>query len=187
MTAPAAQGVEPVGAVFAHHLKMSPDIFDFELGVKDLGAGHGCRTGETGPASHAKVARTVYGGPLCPSLSSHRSRHGALSSGRPPFKPGAGPSCARYGGEQPHFKQACRCTMGFEKCVGSMISRSGLPERPACRRQVAVLFLASLPPLRLSAVSAPFAYTIRPSIEQLSTGAPARSSVFLTVSRISCK
>jgi hypothetical protein len=34
MTAPAAQGVEPVGAVFAHHLKMSPDIFDFELGVK---------------------------------------------------------------------------------------------------------------------------------------------------------
>ena len=29
----AAQNVEPVGAVFAHHLKMSPDIFDFELGV----------------------------------------------------------------------------------------------------------------------------------------------------------
>jgi len=26
-----AQGVEPVGAVFAHHLKMSPDTFDFEL------------------------------------------------------------------------------------------------------------------------------------------------------------
>ena len=34
MTALAAQGVEPVGAVFAHHLKMSPDTFDFELGVK---------------------------------------------------------------------------------------------------------------------------------------------------------
>ena len=31
MAALAAQGVEPVGAVFAHHLKMSPDIFDFEL------------------------------------------------------------------------------------------------------------------------------------------------------------
>ena len=30
----AAQGVEPVGAVFAHHIKMSPEIFDFELGVK---------------------------------------------------------------------------------------------------------------------------------------------------------
>src|SRR6202047_3087673 len=34
MAALAAQGVEPVGAVFAHHLKMSPDIFDFELGVQ---------------------------------------------------------------------------------------------------------------------------------------------------------
>ena len=34
MAALAAQGVEPVGAVFAHHMKMSPDIFDFELGVK---------------------------------------------------------------------------------------------------------------------------------------------------------
>ena len=34
MTVLAAQGVEPVGAVFAHHLKMSPDTFDFELGVK---------------------------------------------------------------------------------------------------------------------------------------------------------
>ena len=34
MTALAAQDVEPVGAVFAHHLKMSPDTFDFELGVR---------------------------------------------------------------------------------------------------------------------------------------------------------
>ena len=34
MTTLAAQGVEPVGAVFAHHLKMTPDTFDFELGVK---------------------------------------------------------------------------------------------------------------------------------------------------------
>jgi len=34
MGALAAQGVEPVGAVFAHHLKMTPDTFDFELGVK---------------------------------------------------------------------------------------------------------------------------------------------------------
>jgi hypothetical protein len=34
MAALASQGVEPVGAVFAHHLKMSPDTFDFELGVK---------------------------------------------------------------------------------------------------------------------------------------------------------
>jgi hypothetical protein len=34
MAALAAQGIEPVGAVFAHHLKMSPDTFDFELGIR---------------------------------------------------------------------------------------------------------------------------------------------------------
>src|SRR6266566_3187521 len=43
MAALAAQGVEPIGVVFAHHLKMSPDTFDFELGIK--------------------VSRTVYSGP----------------------------------------------------------------------------------------------------------------------------
>jgi hypothetical protein len=31
MAALAEQGVKPVSAVFAHHLKMSPDTFDFEL------------------------------------------------------------------------------------------------------------------------------------------------------------
>ena|ERR1700737_4077314 len=34
MAALAEQGVKPCSAVFAHHLKMSPDTFDFELGVK---------------------------------------------------------------------------------------------------------------------------------------------------------
>src|SRR4051812_49782459 len=34
MSTLAAQGIEPLGAVFAHHLKMSADTFDFELGVK---------------------------------------------------------------------------------------------------------------------------------------------------------
>ena len=33
MAAMAAQGLAPCGPVFAHHLKMSPDTFDFELGV----------------------------------------------------------------------------------------------------------------------------------------------------------
>jgi len=33
MAALAAQGVDPAGPVFTHHLKMSPDIFDFELSV----------------------------------------------------------------------------------------------------------------------------------------------------------
>ena len=34
MSVLATQNVEPVGAVFAHHLEMSPDNFDFELGVR---------------------------------------------------------------------------------------------------------------------------------------------------------
>ena len=34
MAALAEQGVKPSSPVFAHHLKMSPDTFDFELGVK---------------------------------------------------------------------------------------------------------------------------------------------------------
>jgi hypothetical protein len=33
MAALAAQGIKPEGAIFAHHLKMSADKFDFELGV----------------------------------------------------------------------------------------------------------------------------------------------------------
>jgi len=63
MTVLGAQGIEPDGAVFAHHLKMSADTFDFELGVKvarPVKAAGRVRPGEL-PA--AKVARTVYGGP----------------------------------------------------------------------------------------------------------------------------
>jgi len=37
MSTLAVQGIEPVGAVFAHHLRMSPGVFDFELGVKVSG------------------------------------------------------------------------------------------------------------------------------------------------------
>ena len=57
------QGVEPVGAVFAHHLKMSPSIFDFELGVRvalPVKVAGRVRPGEL-PA--ARVAHTVYSGP----------------------------------------------------------------------------------------------------------------------------
>ena len=58
-----AQGIEPVGAAFAHHLKMSPEMFDFELGIKvtrpirDNGRVH------RGTLPAAKVVRTVYSGP----------------------------------------------------------------------------------------------------------------------------
>jgi len=59
----AKQGVEPVGAVFAHHHKMRPDKFDFELGVKV--AVPVKETGRVMPGElpAAKVARTIYSGP----------------------------------------------------------------------------------------------------------------------------
>ena len=63
MAALAAQGVEPVGAVFAHHLKMSPDTFDFELGVKVSAPVKATGRVKPGQLPAAKVARTVYSGP----------------------------------------------------------------------------------------------------------------------------
>ncbi len=59
----AEQGVEPVGAVFAHHLKMSPDNFDFELGVKVAAPVKPAGRVKPGQLPAAKVARTVYSGP----------------------------------------------------------------------------------------------------------------------------
>jgi effector-binding domain-containing protein len=63
MSALAAQGVEPIGAVFAHHMKMSPDIFDFELGVKVSTPVNPTGRVKPGELPAAKVARTVYSGP----------------------------------------------------------------------------------------------------------------------------
>lgn len=58
MAALAAQNLAPAGPVFAHHLKMPPDIFDFELGVPvgaPIAATRGVRPRQR-PAM--KVART---------------------------------------------------------------------------------------------------------------------------------
>jgi effector-binding domain-containing protein len=63
MAALAAQGVEPVGAVFAHHLKMSPDIFDFELGVQVSAPVKATGRVKPGQLPAGKVARAVYRGP----------------------------------------------------------------------------------------------------------------------------
>ena len=63
MAALAAQGMEPVGAVFAHHLKMSPDTFDFELGVKVSAPVKATGRVKPGELPAAKVARTIYHGP----------------------------------------------------------------------------------------------------------------------------
>src|SRR3954468_23948174 len=63
MLALAAQGVEPAGAVFAHHLKMSADTFDFELGVKTATPVQPAGRVQPGELPAAKVARTIYSGP----------------------------------------------------------------------------------------------------------------------------
>jgi len=63
MSALAAQSVKPDGAVFAHHLKMSPDVFDFELGVKVLAPIKANGRVKPGELPAAKVARAVYSGP----------------------------------------------------------------------------------------------------------------------------
>ena len=63
MAAVAAQGIAPSGPWFAHHLRMDPAIFDFEISVPvtvPVVAAGRVRASEL-PA--AKVARTVYRGP----------------------------------------------------------------------------------------------------------------------------
>ena len=58
-----AQGIGPAGPLFAHHLQMTPETFDFELGVPVTApvAAIGRVFASELPA--AKVARTVYHGP----------------------------------------------------------------------------------------------------------------------------
>lgn len=57
------QGVEPIGAVFAHHLALSPDSFDFELGIKVSSPVQSAGRVRPGCLPAARVARTVYTGP----------------------------------------------------------------------------------------------------------------------------
>lgn len=63
LAALAAQHVEPVGAVFAHHLKMSPGVFDFELGVKVSAPVKALGRVKPGQLPAAEVALTIYSGP----------------------------------------------------------------------------------------------------------------------------
>lgn len=58
-----AQGVSPAGPIFAHHLRIEPGVFDFELGVpvsKPVKASGRVQPSEL-PAR--RVARTYYRGP----------------------------------------------------------------------------------------------------------------------------
>jgi effector-binding domain-containing protein len=63
MAALAEQGIKPEGAIFAHHLKMSADNFDFELGLRVSTPIKAIGRVKPGELPAAKVARTVYSGP----------------------------------------------------------------------------------------------------------------------------
>lgn len=57
------QGIEPVGGIFAHHLKLSADSFDFELGIQVTSPVEPAGRVKPGCLPATKVARTVYTGP----------------------------------------------------------------------------------------------------------------------------
>ena len=63
MAAVAAQGIGPAGPWFSHHLKMVPDIFDFEIGVPVTAPVTPVGRVTAGALPATKVARTVYHGP----------------------------------------------------------------------------------------------------------------------------
>ena len=62
MAAIAAQGIAPAGPWFMHHLRMDPDVFDFEISVPVTApvAAEGRVKPSQWPAM--KVARTIYHG-----------------------------------------------------------------------------------------------------------------------------
>jgi len=62
MAAIAAQGVAPAGPLFSHHLKMDPEVFDFEICVPVARAVAAAGRVKPGTLPAARVARTVYHG-----------------------------------------------------------------------------------------------------------------------------
>jgi effector-binding domain-containing protein len=62
MAAVAAQGISPAGPWFKHHLRMDPDIFDFEISVPVTAPVTAVGRVRPGQLPAAKVARTVYHG-----------------------------------------------------------------------------------------------------------------------------
>jgi effector-binding domain-containing protein len=63
MSALAEQGVEPAGPLFSYHLRMEPDLFDFEVGVPVKTPVTPTGRVKAGQLPGVKVARTVYHGP----------------------------------------------------------------------------------------------------------------------------
>ena len=58
-----AQGIKPAGPVFSHHLRMAPDIFDFEVGVPVSTPVAPSGRVQPGELPAATVARSNYRGP----------------------------------------------------------------------------------------------------------------------------
>jgi effector-binding domain-containing protein len=58
-----AQGVEPTGRWFTHHLKMPAEVFDFEVGVPVATKVKETGRVQNGTLPATKVARTIYRGP----------------------------------------------------------------------------------------------------------------------------
>ena len=59
----AAQGMPPTGSAFAHHLKMSPGTFDFEVGFTTATPATPAGRVKPGRWPAQRVAHTVYHGP----------------------------------------------------------------------------------------------------------------------------
>ena len=62
MAAIATQGIAPAGPMFSHHLKMSPGVFDFEVGVPVSTPVATVGRVKPGQLPATRVARTVYRG-----------------------------------------------------------------------------------------------------------------------------
>ena len=57
-----AQKITPAGPMFSHHLRIDPDVFDFEVGVPVPGAVSPSGRVKPGELPAATVARTIYHG-----------------------------------------------------------------------------------------------------------------------------
>jgi effector-binding domain-containing protein len=63
MAALAAQGIAPAGPWFTHHLRMDPEVFDFEICVPVATPVTAVGRVQPGQLPATRVARTVYVGP----------------------------------------------------------------------------------------------------------------------------
>ena len=63
VAAASAQGAGPAGPVFSHHLKIDPEVFDFEVGVPVMTPVTGIGRVKPGELPATIAARTFYHGP----------------------------------------------------------------------------------------------------------------------------